>query len=168
MEEKVYMYLDGFHRCAVPFVELHLPPREDGMMNSKYLYALVAWIVMGIVANINGLVRNTFVEPRIGEQGGHVLSTVLFICAIVLITYYYVTKMGPTWTIRQLFTIGVAWVFMTILFEFIFGHYVIGHTWDRLLADYNILKGRIWVLVLVTTLLAPLAAGMMSKVIRPR
>ncbi|HII01788.1 TPA: hypothetical protein HA351_09125 [Methanosarcinaceae archaeon] len=31
--------------------------------------------------------------------------------------------------------------------------------WDRLLADYNILKGRVWILVLLTTFLAPWLVG---------
>jgi hypothetical protein len=44
---------------------------------------------------------------------------------------------------------------MTVAFEFLFGHYVMGHTWERLLQDYNILAGRIWILFLVFTAAAP-------------
>jgi hypothetical protein len=29
-------------------------------------------------------------------------------------------------------------------FEFLVGHYVMGHPWSRLLHDYNILAGRLW------------------------
>ena len=29
------------------------------------------------------------------------------------------------------------------------------HAWNELLADYNLLNGRLWLLVLVTTLVAP-------------
>ena len=35
-----------------------------------------------------------------------------------------------------------------MLFELGFGHWVAGHPWSRLLADYDLLAGRIWVLVL--------------------
>ena len=35
------------------------------------------------------------------------------------------------------------------------GHYVFGNSWYKLFADYNILKVRIWSLVLLTILLAP-------------
>lgn len=135
-------------------------------MNRKYLYALLAWILMGIVANVNGIIRNSLVEPVIGEHGGHVLSTAIFICAILVITYWYVSKMGPDWTRRQLLAVGAAWLVMTIIFEFVFGHYVVGHTWERLMADYNLLNGRVWSLVLVTTFFAPIAIGMKTRMVR--
>jgi hypothetical protein len=55
---------------------------------------------------------------------------------------------------RALLT-GLILVVMTVIFEFGFFHFVSGRSWDVLLADYNVLKGRIWVLVLLTTLLGP-------------
>jgi len=55
--------------------------------------------------------------------------------------------------------IGGFWLVMTILFEFVFGHYVMGHPWETLLTDYNLFKGKMWVLVLITTFLAPWTIG---------
>ncbi len=136
------------------------------MMKRMYTYALGAWFLMGVMANINGIFRNSVITPRLGEHAGHVISTALFICIIVAITYAYVTRMGPVWSRGQLFGIGVAWLLMTIAFEFVFGHYVIGHSWDRLLADYDILAGRVWSLVLVATLAAPLLTGTMAGMVR--
>jgi hypothetical protein len=46
----------------------------------------------------------------------------------------------------------------TIAFEFLFGHYVMGHSWDSLWADYNVLQGRLWPLVLIVTLFGPMLA----------
>ena len=40
-------------------------------------------------------------------------------------------------------------------FEFGIGHFVFKKPWPELLADYNIAKGRIWILVLVATATAP-------------
>lgn len=51
--------------------------------------------------------------------------------------------------------VAVLWVSMTVAFEFGFGHFVAGRPWAVLLADYNILQGRIWVLVPVTVASAP-------------
>ncbi|MEQ1759383.1 MAG: hypothetical protein ABL986_13765 [Vicinamibacterales bacterium] len=47
-------------------------------------------------------------------------------------------------------------VAMTMTFEFLGGHYLFKQPWERLLADYNLSAGRIWVVVLIATLLAPL------------
>jgi len=40
-------------------------------------------------------------------------------------------------------TIGLVWLAMTVAFEFLFGDYVAGHSWDRLLHDYNLFAGRL-------------------------
>ncbi|MCL6545144.1 MAG: hypothetical protein K6T61_07935, partial [Bryobacteraceae bacterium] len=62
------------------------------------------------------------------------------------------------WSRRRRLGLGAGWCAATVAFEFGFGHYIIGHPWSALLADYNLFRGRLWVLVLLTLLLAPLAA----------
>ena len=50
---------------------------------------------------------------------------------------------------------------MTVAFEFGFGHFVAGHSWQRLLGDYNLLEGRVWLLFLLWILVVvPLLHGM--------
>ena len=44
---------------------------------------------------------------------------------------------------------------MTIIFEFGFGHYIMGHSWQKLFADYNILQGRVWSLFLLWIMVMP-------------
>jgi hypothetical protein len=50
------------------------------------------------------------------------------------------------------------WLLLTLAFEFLAGHSLFGKPWDMLLADYDVVRGRIWVLVLMSTLLAPMWA----------
>ena len=38
--------------------------------------------------------------------------------------------------------IGAAWVVLTVIFEFGFGHYVDGKSWSELLENYNLPAGR--------------------------
>jgi hypothetical protein len=59
----------------------------------------------------------------------------------------------------DLIVVGLLWLVLTVAFEFGFFHYVVGKPWDVLLADYNILRGRLWVLVLATVLLGPILVG---------
>jgi len=49
-------------------------------------------------------------------------------------------------------TVGFAWLALTLAFGFGRAR---GKPWADLLADYDVLKGRIWVLVLLTTAVAP-------------
>lgn len=54
------------------------------------------------------------------------------------------------------------WLTATVVFEFGFGHYVIGHSWDRLLRDYNLLEGRVWLLFLTATTVIPYIVQVMQ------
>lgn len=50
---------------------------------------------------------------------------------------------------------------LTLGFEFLAGHYLFGSSWEKLLADYNVARGRIWLLIPIVTLLAPVWAQSM-------
>lgn len=59
--------------------------------------------------------------------------------------------------------VGTVWVALTVAFEFLAGHYVFGNSWERLLADYNMVRGRLWILVLLANLFAPLWAFLQKQ-----
>jgi hypothetical protein len=60
--------------------------------------------------------------------------------------------------------IGLFWVVLTVAFEFLAGHYVFGNAWQKLFADYNIVRSRIWLLVLITSLISPMLAAKLRGV----
>jgi hypothetical protein len=64
---------------------------------------------------------------------------------------------------KQALLIGFNWLVLTIIFEFLFGHYIMGHTWELLLHDYNILEGRFWSFVLLWTFIGPTIIYRISK-----
>jgi hypothetical protein len=59
---------------------------------------------------------------------------------------------------QDAWTIGVTWVALTLAFEFLGGHFIFGRPWQELLGDYNLFAGRIWVMVLIVTLMTPVIA----------
>jgi ABC-type glycerol-3-phosphate transport system permease component len=59
--------------------------------------------------------------------------------------------------LTQAIAIGTIWLILTVAFEFFFGRYVGNHPWSRLLADYNLLAGRLWGLVLLAVATLPAA-----------
>jgi len=128
-----------------------------------FLYALGIWVIFVILAILNGTLKNTFITPKVGEYAGHVISTIILICVILIVIYLFISNMKISYTNADLLLVGTLWLILTILFEFIFGHYVMGNSWNTLLADYNILKGRVWSLVLLTTLIAPLLFGLILR-----
>jgi hypothetical protein len=128
-------------------------------METILLYALGIWFILVIAAILNAAFRESFITPKVGKHAGHVISTIIFICVILAVTYLFISNLKINYTKTGLLLIGAFWLILTILFEFGFGHYVMGHSWNKLFADYNILKGRVWSLVLLTTFIAPLLIG---------
>ncbi|MBU7015733.1 MAG: hypothetical protein HXS52_06220 [Theionarchaea archaeon] len=124
-----------------------------------YWQALGFWIVLVLVAIVNGTLRNEVYGPAMEELHAHQISTVTGIIFSLLAMYVFFKLTAAHYTDSDLIMIGVMWLGLTVAFELLFGHFIVGHTWSRLLTDYNILKGRIWILMLLTTLLGPYIVG---------
>jgi len=119
-----------------------------------YLYAVFTWLILALLASVNGWVRNKVYKKSLGELTAHQLSTIIFIGVIFFVTYFFVKLSGLDNSL-DLWMVGLSWLVLTIIFEFIFGHYVWKHPWGKLLHDYNLRKGRVWIFVLIATLIAP-------------
>jgi hypothetical protein len=117
--------------------------------------AIAVWAFLLMLAVLNGGVRDTWLSPWLGDTLGRALSTVLLCALIILATWWTIGWIRPV-TTRKALSVGVLWLALTLAFEFGVGHYGFGKAWSELLADYDLRHGRIWVAVLVVTLLAPL------------
>jgi hypothetical protein len=115
------------------------------------------WTVLLAVAVANGAARVAILEPRLGERVAHQMSCATASLLILLAATDLIPALGRTST-ASLLGIGALWLLLTVTFEFTFGRFVSGLSWERLIADYNLLEGRLWVLVLATVFVAPLVA----------
>jgi hypothetical protein len=123
-----------------------------------FVNAFGVWLVMLVAAFINGAIRELLIVPRIGEQVGHFLSVFVLSGVIFGITYLFISAFGPL-PARMLLGVGLFWLVLSLLFEFGFFHYVMHAPWSKLLADYNIFRGRLLSVVWLTMLFAPLLCG---------
>ncbi len=123
---------------------------------------VLAWFPMVAIAIANGALRESWYGNYLSELAAHQLST---LTAVILFGVYiwFVVRFWPPTSAAQAVAVGLLWLVMTIAFEFLFGHYVAGHSWERLLHDYNLLAGRVWPLVLVWVAVAPYLFFRMSK-----
>lgn len=117
---------------------------------------IVCWFGLVILAILNGAVREKIYGQSMAELSAHQLSTLIGLI-IFGIYVFIITGIFRLESSRQALLIGAIWVVMTIVFEFVFGHFIMGHSWARLFHDYNLLKGRLWILVLIWTLISPYA-----------
>ena len=118
------------------------------------LRALIVWLLLAVVGVANGIFRGTFLVARLGDQRAHVVSTLILCALIVLLAFAFIKWVGPG-TVLQASLVGLLWAVLTLAFEFLAGHYLFGNSWGKLLADYSIWRGRIWVLVPIVLYLAP-------------
>jgi len=116
--------------------------------------ALVVWFGLLVLAIANAGVREALITPSMGASAGHVISTITLCAAILLLSWLTIGWIRPRWS-GDAWAIGGLWFGLTVAFEFLAGHYLFGNPWSRLLEDYNVFRGRVWVLVLLTTALAP-------------
>ena len=118
--------------------------------------AVVTWVLMIPVAILNGAFREAVVRPRVGELRAHQVSVATgSVGFLALVAGRWCGEVGRI-DDRVLFRMGVGWLVATILFEFGFGHYLRGFSWQQLLHDYNVRAGRLWVVVLLVILFSPL------------
>jgi hypothetical protein len=128
-------------------------PNPEGVAAMVLKYTLF-WIPMVFIAIINGAIRDLTYKKYLGELSAHQVSTVTGIILFGI----YIYALGLRWKLesaRQALIVGMIWLSLTVAFEFIFFHYAIGRPWSELLGAYNILEGKVWVLVLVFIAVAP-------------
>lgn len=115
---------------------------------------LIAWLVMLLVSVANGALRDFTYGKHMHELAAHQLSSISSVVLLGLVILSFV-RIYPPSSGREAVLIGLLWMALTVAFEFIFFHYVAGHAWAELLANYNVLQGRVWVVVLVWLAIAP-------------
>ncbi len=115
---------------------------------------LAFWLILAVVAVANGILRQAGYGRHLSELAAHQLSTVTGILLTGGVVWI-LNRFWPIGSAKEAWIIGAGWFVMTVMFEFGFGHYVAGHSWSRLLADYNLLEGRVWSLFLIWIAMLP-------------
>ena len=54
--------------------------------------------------------------------------------------------------------VGAIWLVLTVTFEALFGRYVAGLSWERIVSDYNVLRGGLMPFGLVVLFFSPMIA----------
>lgn len=100
---------------------------------------------MIVLAVLNGTARDLWYKKYMSELTAHQLSTASLIILLWVYISFVIKKFPPASAAQSIY-IGIAWLLLTLAFEFGFGSYR-GKSMNELLADYNLLKGRIWILI---------------------
>lgn len=115
---------------------------------------LLLWIPMIPVAIANAALREGVLKTFADELLAHQLST----CTGLVFFGVYLWMVFRVWPLGsplEAVQVGTCWLLMTVAFEFLFGRFVVGHSWEVLLADYNLPAGRVWIFIPLWLATAP-------------
>ena len=115
---------------------------------------LATWLLMLLASIANGAVRDFTYGNSMSELAAHQLSTLSSVVLLGAVIMGFVRRYPPS-SARHAILIGLAWLALTVAFEFLFFHYIGGHPWSVLLANYNVFAGRVWIVVLLWVGFAP-------------
>lgn len=110
------------------------------VMATPLLKAVALWLVLVILAILNGTLREKVLIPALGASVGLMISGVTLSVVIFLVSWLALPWYGPL-PCSQYWLIGLVWLVMTMLFEFGFGHFIARKSWAELLDAYNVSKG---------------------------
>jgi hypothetical protein len=82
--------------------------------------ALAVWLVILVLANLNGAVRELWIIPQIGELSGRALSTLILCGLVFFLTWRTIGWIRPV-SAGEAVEIGVLWLLLTLAFEFLVG-----------------------------------------------
>ena len=134
------------------------------MMNSTLFRVVGIWILFVVVAKLNAVIREQILTPMIGQGLALPFSGVLLSILIFLITLGVVPFLNIYYSLG-FWRVGIVWVLLTLIFEFVLGHCIIGNSWDSVLAIFNITEGNFFILVLLITAFSPYIAAKIRALI---
>jgi hypothetical protein len=128
-----------------------------------YLAALVVLVVFLIVAQNNRFLGRELYAPKVGEWVAHCVGALLQVLFVFVVTWLLLRWLGAGHGRAELWTIGVLWVVLAEVWELVVLRRLKRLRWEAVLAEYSPIAGRIWWLVPLAYLLAPvLVAGWMA------
>lgn len=135
-------------------------------MRRQVLGGLGIWLLILATAFLNGALRELVLLPALGKLWAPLLSGVLLCACILAISGFLVPRLGAL-SRRQALLMGVAWLGLTLAFEFSFGRFVQHKEWPELFGAYTFQDGNIWTLVLAVVLGTPLWARSRKPLVNP-
>jgi len=122
------------------------------------------WFVIAIAAILNGVIRETFLVSALGENMALPISGLLLAGLIFLLTFIFISFIGSSKSRVYIF-IGSLWLSLTLSFEFLFGHFVIGKSWQAIMQVFDIKNGNLFIVDLFITGISPWAAAKLRRIL---
>ncbi len=125
--------------------------------------SLLIWLSIIPLAILNGLLREKVIIPLVGVEDGLPISAILLCLLILIISLIFIPRIGIGME-KTYWQIGLLWLLLTVTFETVFG-LLQGDTILELVKTYDITSGNLWLLVVLSTGIAPWLAAKTRELI---
>ena len=119
---------------------------------------LAVWLLIIVAETVHGVLRGLFLVPVVGDLRARQIGVVVGSLIILAVAAATIRWIGVR-TRPELLSVGGLWLALTLTFEFLFGRYVAGASWDRLFSDYDPSRGGFLALGMIVLALSPLIAA---------
>ncbi|MFT4937166.1 MAG: putative tellurium resistance membrane protein TerC [Paraglaciecola sp.] len=115
-------------------------------------------VIIVVAAVLNGTLREKVIVPVIGTSMALTLSGVLLAILVFMLSLIFMPFIGAK-EAEVYIGIGFFWVGLTLSFELIFGHFVVGKSGQEIRQVFNLKKGDLFIVVLCVTAISPWLAA---------
>ena len=129
---------------------------------TQLVRAFAVWLVLIVAEILHGIARGILLVPHVGEFRSNQIGVFTGSIIILAIALVFVRWIGASRT-TELLAVGVLWLILTLAFEVAFGRFVVGASWERLAADYNVLEGGLLPFGMLILMLSPLIAAKVPR-----
>ena len=139
-------------------------PSGDKRFKAIFRRGIIVWLVFIFAESLNGTVRNLLLAPSLGNFWAHQIS--FFTGSILVLAIALASVRWLHASRSQLLGVGLLWLLLTVAFEIALGRFILGYSWERIAADYNLPQGGLMPVGLVLLTLAPLIAAKIRGLLR--
>ena len=111
-------------------------------MTETILKAIGIWLVIVFAAIMNGIFRERILVSYFGAEMALPLSGLLLSFLVLLVSFIFISFIKSEKK-STFIGIGIFWVALTLVFEFIFGYFLTGKSWQEVTQVFNLLKGNL-------------------------
>ena len=124
--------------------------------------SFLVWLLFIPLAIANGALRDLVLVHALGETAARAVGSLTLAVLILGLTALMVKRLGVD-TRAGYLVVGGSWLVLTLLFEVSFFVLLMGHPMDELLKDFDLFRGRLWLVVLAATFFSPLVASKLRR-----
>jgi len=125
--------------------------------------AISVWLVIIVAEIVHGMLRAMSLVPFFGEFRSNQIGVFTGSAIILVVACVTIRWIGAILR-YELLLVGIIWLTLTVAFEWLFGWLVMGQSFERMAADYNLLKGGLMPVGLIFLALSPLIAAKLRRV----